>query len=191
MAIKRAKILDDDQFKRLLKFVEISEANPIKAKLILYLSFKGGLRAKEIANLKWYNITAADGSISDKFELMSDITKGGKERELPINSELKKLLEEYRLKYPKTEKVIAFQSRTKAPDHALVMWLSRLFKKAGLIGCSSHSGRRTFITKMAREVEKFNCSLEDVRKAAGHSSLSITQRYIEPSKGLRNLINAI
>jgi integrase len=179
VAIKRAKVLDNDQFNRLLTFVENNEVNPIKAKLILYLSFKGGLRAKEISNLKWYNITTADGSISDKFELMSDITKGGKERELPINSELKILLEEYRIKHQNSEKVIKF------------MWLSRLFKKAGFVGCSSHSGRRTFITKMAREVEKFNCSLEDVRKAAGHSSLSVTQRYIEPSKGLRNLINAI
>jgi integrase len=191
MAIKRAKILDDEQFQKLVKFVEENELNPDKAKLIVYLSFKGGLRAKEIASLKWYNVTDAEGNISDTLELMSDITKGGKERVVPINSELKILLQNYRSKHLNSQQVIKFQNRTKSPEHALVMWLGRLFRKAGLKGCTSHSGRRTFITKMSRKVGEFNCSMEDVRIIAGHSSLAVTQRYIESSPGLRSLIDAI
>ena len=75
---------------------------------------------------------------------------------------------------------------------AIVNWFARLYRKAGLEGCSSHSGRRTFITNAARLVHKVGGSLRDVQQLAGHSSISMTQRYIEghtPAK--RALVNLI
>lgn len=49
----------------------------------------------------------------------------------------------------------------------------------GFEGCSSHSGRRTFITMSARNIGRFGGSLRDVQALARHSSLAMTQRYIE------------
>ena len=46
-------------------------------------------------------------------------------------------------------------------------------------GCSSHSGRRTFITRAARRVSQVGGSLRDVQERTGHTSLAMTQRYIE------------
>jgi integrase len=54
-------------------------------------------------------------------------------------------------------------------------WYSRL----GLLGCSSHSGRRTFITETSRKISLVGGSINDIRLLAGHSSLQTTQRYIE------------
>lgn len=39
-------------------------------------------------------------------------------------------------------------------------------------GCSSHSGRRTFITNAAKMISQAGGTINDVRQLAGHSSLS-------------------
>ena len=46
-------------------------------------------------------------------------------------------------------------------------------------GCSSHSGRRTFITRAAKEASHVGGSIRDVQQLAGHKSLAMTQTYIE------------
>jgi hypothetical protein len=49
----------------------------------------------------------------------------------------------------------------------------------GLKGCSSHSGRRTFVTWAARIVHKAGGSLRDVPLLGGYRSIQTTQRYID------------
>jgi integrase/recombinase XerD len=49
----------------------------------------------------------------------------------------------------------------------------------------SHSGRRTFITNAARTISSEGGSLRDVQMLAGHSSLAVTQRYIEGDSDAR------
>jgi integrase/recombinase XerD len=42
------------------------------------------------------------------------------------------------------------------------LWFHRLYSGLGMAGCSSHSGRRTFITRAARKVSEVGGSLRDV-----------------------------
>ena len=62
---------------------------------------------------------------------------------------------------------------------SIVNWFALLYAETGLPGCSSHSGRRTFITRTARLLAKAGGSLRDVQELAGHRSLTTTERYIE------------
>ena len=55
-------------------------------------------------------------------------------------------------------------------------------QRLGYEGCSSHSGRRTAITRWSRKISSVGGSLRDVQSLARHSSLQMTQRYIEVSE---------
>jgi integrase len=75
---------------------------------------------------------------------------------------------------------------------SIVYWFHGLYQALGLEGCSSHSGRRTFITRAARLVHKAGGSLRDVQELAGHRSLKTTQGYIEgDAVAQRKLINLL
>ena len=76
--------------------------------------------------------------------------------------------------------------------NSLVNWFVVTFADLGLQGCSSHSGRRTFITNAARAVHRVGGSLRDVQLLAGHSSIETTQRYIDGnSDAQRRLVSLI
>jgi integrase len=74
----------------------------------------------------------------------------------------------------------------------IVVWFNRAFRGIGLKGCSSHSGRRTFVTRAARLVHKAGGSLRDVQLLPGHRSIQTTQRYIDgDSDAQRKLVSLI
>ena len=75
---------------------------------------------------------------------------------------------------------------------SIVVWFARAYQGVGLDGCSSHSGRRTFITRAARLVHKAGGSLRDVQVLAGHRSIQTTQRYIDgDTDAQRKLVSLI
>jgi integrase/recombinase XerD len=82
-------------------------------------------------------------------------------------------------------------SRTSATSAQVIVNLFRHWYHAlGFDGCSSHSGRRTFITNAARNISRFGGSLRDVQALARHSSLSMTQTYIEvDSEAMRRVVD--
>jgi integrase/recombinase XerD len=76
--------------------------------------------------------------------------------------------------------VISTERALSTSPQAIVNMFQRWYRDLGLVGCSSHSGRRTFITNAARKISTVGGSLRDVQMLAGHTNLRTTQRYIEP-----------
>ncbi len=60
---------------------------------------------------------------------------------------------------------------------SVVNWFRATYAELGFAGCSSHSGRRTFITRTARLLARTGGSLRDVQELAGHRSLTTTECY--------------
>jgi integrase len=63
--------------------------------------------------------------------------------------------------------------------NAVTVSFHRLYSSLGFAGASSHSGRRTFVTRCAKKIVEAGGSLRDVQELAGHASLQTTQRYIQ------------
>lgn len=179
---KQAKILNRQQIDALLHHVG-KRRNGLRNQVIVLLSVRAGLRAKEIASLKWKMIVGADGEVGDYIHLTDEASKGRSGRVIPINKQLRALLiDAYGIAKadPRRSTYVVFTERSiRTSAQAVVNLFQRWYRDLGLVGCSSHSGRRTFITNAARKISTVGGSLRDVQHLAGHSSLQTTQRYIE------------
>ena len=191
MSIKRAKILSDVQLKKLLKLISEGE-NPERDKVIMLFSYKAGLRSCEMAGLTWEDLTDPEGKVLQKYVIIRGaITKNGKDRKLPIHPELYEALKILRQARPNDEKPVYALNGGYMTANNLTVYIWRMYRRSGFEGASSHSGRRTFITSLSRKHNTFGCSLKDVQLLAGHSRLSTTEAYIEPSARARSLVSSI
>jgi integrase len=178
MAGKQAKILSDQQTRSLLVFASATR-NPRRNHLILLLSLKAGLRAGEIAKLTWDMVVGPTGEIGSVIELRDCAAKKKSGRLIPIHPSLRIALAAWRKLTPGTGPVIRSERGGPMTPVSIVNWFALAYRAVGLEGCSSHSGRRTFITRAARLVHKAGGSLRDVQLLAGHRSIQTTQRYID------------
>ena len=178
MAGKQAKTLSDSHISALRDYC-LKSRNPLRNQVIVLLSAKAGLRAGEIAKLTWEMLLTPTGQIGAVIELRNSIAKKGAGRLIPINSALRKALERLLRTSSSSGPVVLSERGHRMTDMSIVNWFAIAYRELGLAGCSSHSGRRTFITRAARMVHKAGGSLRDVQLLAGHSSIQTTQRYIE------------
>jgi integrase len=178
MAGKQAKILHDQQINDLLVFASATR-NPLRNKLIVLLSVKAGLRAGEIAGLTWDMVLDPTGEVGQAIELRDCIAKKNSGRRIPINPTLQTALTAWCLLTGSVGSIIRSERGDAMTPTGIVNWFALAYRAVGLAGCSSHSGRRTFITRAARLVHKAGGSLRDVQLLAGHRSIQTTQRYID------------
>ncbi len=188
---KQAKILSDQHIEDLLFFAG-NTRQPDRNRAIVLLSMKAGLRAAEIANLTWDMVVGPTGQIGTTIELHDDAAKMGNGRTIPMHSQLRDALVWLRRVEPISGPVIRSERGGQMTPLSIVVWFARAYDALGLDGCSSHSGRRTFITRAARAVHQAGGSLRDVQLLAGHRSIQTTQRYIDgDSDAQRRLVSLI
>jgi integrase/recombinase XerD len=188
---KQAKILSTEQIKRLLVFASTTR-NPDRDKLIVLLSLKAGLRAGEIAKLTWDMVLGPTGEIGRVIELRDRAAKKKSGRLIPIHPRLRTALAAWRKMTTGAGPIIRSEHGGAMRPVSIVNWFALAYRAVGLEGCSSHSGRRTFITRAARLVHKAGGSLRDVQLLAGHRSIQTTQRYIDgDSDAQRKLVSMI
>ena len=182
---KQSKVLTEKQIETMLAYVS-SRRNGARNRVIIQLSVKAGLRAKEIACLKWAMLLNADGIVGDAIHLTNIASKGASGRVIPLNKALKESLlnlwkhESSQARFNSHEShVIRSERSPRTSAQAVVNMFQRWYRDLNYVGCSSHSGRRTFITNTARKISLVGGSLRDVQSLAGHSNLQTTQRYID------------
>ena len=182
---KQSKTLNKNQIKMVGEYL-LSNRYGLRDQTIFYFSVKCGLRSKEISHLKWWMMMDSDGSVGNYLNLPNSSSKGRSGRVVPLNKDLKKNLEmmldeNRRLSDfdPQTSFIVRTERSKSTSPQSTVNMFQRWYGDLGLVGCSSHSGRRTFITETSKKISSVGGSLRDIQMMVGHSSLQTTQRYIE------------
>ena len=193
---RQVKVLTPGDLRRLVLLTRKGRF-PERDRVMVLLAVRAGLRACEIASLTWGMTLDATGRIALMLEVRNSIAKGGSGRRVPVHPELKKALQALRRRQladetqPDAVIVRSVKGGGMRPN-SVVNWFIAQCRAVGLQGCSSHSGRRTFITKAARAAHRAGANLRDVQMLAGHRSIETTQGYIDgDSDAQRRLVSLI
>jgi integrase/recombinase XerD len=133
-----------------------------------------GLRAKELTSLRWADVYDADGRVRAVLHLRAAYTKGGKTRDVFLSSPaLRRVLSKYaERRSERAPHAPLFPSQKGGPmtPASMARFLKGLYREAGIAGASSHSGRRTLITRLAER----GIDLKAIAEIAGHASIRTT-----------------
>ena len=175
---KQARILSKAQQEAVLASLA-STRYSARVRVIFLLSVRAGLRAKEIAALKWEMITDAESGLADVIALTNDVPKdrrGG--RANPIAKDLMAAIGALKAEaandYRNGPFVVMSEKGASTSSHAIVNKSAGWYRSLGSGRASSHGGPRTAIMNWARRISTVGGRLRDTQISARHSVLSTT-----------------
>ena len=195
---KQSKVLNKSQIEMVSTYLR-SKRNGLRNQTIFLLSVRCGLRSKEISQLSWKEVCDSKGEVDNCINLTNKSSKGLSGRVIPLHKEVRKnlieLLEVHKTFYGfdiNTSFVVRTERSPFTTSQTIVNMFQSWYRTMGLLGCSSHSGRRTFITETSKKISLVGGSLRDIQMMVGHKSLQTTQRYSESdSESQRKVIELL
>lgn len=182
---KQAKTLTAQELRRVLDYIA-TRKHAVRNRAMLLVTHYAGMRVGEVANLRFADVIDAIGNVRDEVVLDAEQTKGRYARVVFINAKLKKELETYLRSHPVADpEDRLFYTQKKAGSgftpNTLAQHFHYLYKRAGIDGASSHSGRRTFITNLAAK----GVGVRVLMSLAGHRNIGTTQAYIDVNDDMK------
>lgn len=176
---KQAKTLTAQELRRVLDYIA-TRKHAERNRCALLITHYAGMRAGEVASLRYVDVLDADKKVKSEIRLAPEQTKGNEGRVVFVNQLLRKELTNYVRQVPcksLTDKLLYTQKRREQgfTANTLTQFFHYLYRKAGIAGASSHSGRRTFITNLATK----GVGVRVLMSLAGHRNISTTQAYID------------
>lgn len=181
--MKQARTLKEKEQKQVLNYITITR-HKLRNRVMLLCTYYAGLRVGEVAALTYGNVVQADGSIAAEMRLAAEQTKGKHARTVFLPEKLRKELASYITAFPQRSPqapLFYTQKRDGFDANTLAQHFFHLYRAAGLVGASSHSGRRTFITTLANK----GVGVRVLQSLAGHRNISTTQHYIDINDAMK------
>jgi integrase/recombinase XerD len=105
------------------------------------------LRAGEIAKSTWEMLLAADGSVGKTLGLHDNAAKKKSGRRIPLHKDLRAALQDLLMWSTPKGPIVRSERGGRMTAAGVVNWFADAYRDLNLVGCSSRSGRRTFITR--------------------------------------------
>jgi integrase/recombinase XerD len=184
---KQAKTLTQQELRRVLDYTA-TRKHSVRNRALLMTTHLSGMRVGEVASLRNSDILDAEGNIRNEIRLSAEQTKGNEARVVFVSDKLRKELELYTcltITSNTNPTLKFFYSQKRTSDgftaNTLTQFFHYLYKRAGIDGASSHSGRRTFITNLATK----GVGVRVLMSLAGHKNISTTQAYIDVNDDMK------
>jgi integrase/recombinase XerD len=181
-AVSQAKTLTQAELDQVLRYVATRQYAD-RNRLLVLMSFWSGMRVGEIAALRICDVRNDDGSIKNEIRLSMEQTKGRFARVVFISDKLRSEIASYLRGSKRAAHLPLFPTAKRAgfTANTLTQWFHWTYKRAGIAGASSHSGRRTFITSLANK----GIGVRVLASLAGHRSIAVTQSYIDVNDDMK------
>lgn len=181
---KQAKTLNKEELRRVLDFIA-TRKHAQRNRAMLLATHLAGLRCGEVSALRYSDVVNAEGKIKSEIYLKAEQTKGNDGRTVFVSERLRRELEQYvasfRLVKANDSNPKFFYSQKSKSDgftpNTLAQFFHYLYKRAGIDGASSHSGRRSFATAISSR----GVSIKVLQKLLGHKNIQTTSVYIYAS----------
>ena len=145
----------------------------------------------EIAALTVGNVATQDGDVRREIKLHAHQTKGSKGRTVILSERVRRELHSFLKTQPKRDHgapLIASQRNGRFfTNVTLSMLFKEIYEMAG-IRTSSHSGRRTFATRLNEK----GVGMKTIQKLMGHRNIGTTALYCDVSDAtMRNAVELV
>jgi len=184
---KQAKTLTAEELRRVLDYTA-TRKHGIRNRALVLMSFYSGCRVGELSSLTYADVVDDEGKVRDEIRLKAENTKTKEARTVFVSTKLKKELQQYANVYkPADTKLKFFYSQKRDSKgcgynaNTLTQFFHYLYKRAGIVGASSHSGRRSYISSLASK----GISVRLLASLAGHRNISTTQAYIDVNDDMK------
>jgi len=186
----QASVLSDSDIRRVLRVIETTRYAE-RNRIAFMLSIYAGMRVGEIAALKMGDVVNQYGEVRAEIKLGAHQTKGNKGRTVILSGRTRREMGAYlatRKSWPSDAPLVVSQrSRRAFTALTLSMLFKEIYNLAG-IRTSSHSGRRTFATRLNAK----GIGMRTIQKLMGHQHISTTALYCEVSDDtLRNAVEMV
>ena len=187
----QARTLKKNQIKQLIDVTNSCSRYPLRDTSMLLLTHLCGLRVGEVATLTFDEVVDNNGQVLDEITLSAEKTKSKRSRKVMIPQRMQRHLQRYINnigRIPAHGFLFSTQKATHFTPNTAAQHLKRLYERAGIHGATSHSGRRTWLTRLSEK----GVSVFVLADLAGHRQLETTRKYITVNDSLkRNAVELI
>jgi integrase/recombinase XerD len=183
----QASALSDPDIRRVFRIIETTR-HAERNRLAFILSICAGMRIGEIAALKVGDVATAQGDVRREIKLTASQTKGSKGRTVVLSTRVRREIDAHLknrpLRHDDAPLVGSQRHGRFFSNVSLSMLFKEIYELAG-IRTSSHSGRRTFATRLNEK----GVGMKTIQRLMGHKNIATTALYCEVSDDtLRNAV---
>ena len=174
----QAKTLTKQELKRLLDVTRGGSRYVERDVTMLLLTHWCGLRVGEVAALRIGDVVDESGAVKSEIVLAAAMTKSKRARVIFVPKNMQQQLKRYVSELCKSSGdsyMFSTQKNSHFTANTATQHLQRLYARAGIVGATSHSGRRTWLTELSSK----GVGVRVLAEMAGHASIQTTQRYID------------